>query len=59
MIYISTLNVIPLNDYGKICNSCRVYIVLVIVFVISISIINVLIYFHWYVKRIYTETKIY
>ena len=37
-----------LTDYGKICNSCRVYIVsLAIFFIISISISSVFIYFHW------------
>ena len=32
MIYNGTLNVIPLNDYGKICNSCTVYVVLLVTF---------------------------
>ena len=30
MIYNGTLNVIPLNNYEKICNSCTVYIVLLV-----------------------------
>ena len=50
MIYNGTL-----NNYGKICNSCTVYIVLlVILFIISISISSIFIYFHWYLKRRYT-----
>ena len=49
MIYNSTLNAIPLNDYGNICNSSTVYIVLLIEFFIrSISISSVFTYFHWY-----------
>ena len=44
MIYDGTL-----NDYGNICNSCTVYSVLLVIFVIiSISISSVFIYFHWY-----------
>ena len=42
IIYNGTLNV-----SGNICNSCTVYIVsLVILFIISLSISNVFIYFH-------------
>ena len=60
MIYNSTLNAIPLNDYEKICNSCTVYIVLLaIFFIVSISISSAFIYFHWYLKTRYTETTIY
>ena len=60
MIYSSTLNAIPLNDYRKICNTCPVYILLLTIFFIaSIGISSVLIYFHWYLKRRYTETTIY
>ena len=60
MIYNSTLNDIPLNDYRKICNFCTVYIVLLaIFFIISISISSVFIYFHWYLKGRFTETTIY
>ena len=55
MIYNSTL-----NDYGKIFNSCTVYIaVLDIFFIISIGISSVFIYFHWYLKRRYIEITIY
>ena len=55
MIYNSTL-----NDYKKICSSCIVCIILfVIFFIISIAISSVFIYFHWYLKRKYTETKTY
>ena len=54
-----TFNAIPLNDYGKICNSCIIYIVLLaIFFIISIS-ISSFFCFHWYLKRRYTETTIY
>ena len=47
-----TLDVIPLNVYKKVCNSCMVYIVLFVVFLItSICICSVFIYFHWYLKK--------
>ena len=60
MIYNGTLNAIPMNDYEQISNSCTVYVViLVIFFIISISISSVFIYFHWYLKRRYTEITIY
>ena len=60
MIYNDTLNAIPLNDYGKICNSCTVHIALLpMFFIISIIISSVFIYFHWYLKGRYTETTIY
>ena len=60
IIYNSTLNAIPLNDYRKTHNSCTVCIVLLaIFFIISISATSVFIYFHWYLKRRYTETIIY
>ena len=42
MIYNTTL-----NDYRKVCNSCKIYIVLLVVFfIIRISIISVFIYLH-------------
>ena len=43
MIYNSTL-----NDYEKICNSCTVYIVLIVIFFMIniISICSIFIYFH-------------
>ena len=55
MIYNDTL-----NDCGKICDSCTVYIIVlfVIFFSISKNISSVFIYFHWYLKRTYTETTI-
>ena len=54
-IYSSTLNAIPLNDYEKICNSCTVYIVLLVIFfIISISSSSVFICFNWYLKKRYT-----
>ena len=52
MFYNETLNAIPLNVYKKLCNSCVVYIVLFVVFLItSICICSVFIYFHWYLKK--------
>ena len=36
MIYNGTLNGIPLNNYEKICNSCTVFIVLLVIFVIVV-----------------------
>ena len=48
-----TLDIIPLNVYKKVCNSCAAYIVLFVVFLItSICICCVFIYFHWYLKKI-------
>ena len=41
-----------INDYEKICNSCSVYIVLLVIFfILRISISSVFIYFHWYLKK--------
>ena len=52
MLHNETLNVIPLNDYEKVCHSCTIYIVLFAVFFItSICIRSVFIYFHWYLKK--------
>ena len=49
-----------LNDYENLCNSCTVYIVLLVIFfIISIIINSVFIYFHRYLKRRYIETTIY
>ena len=46
-----SLNAIPFNVYKKVCNSCMVYIVLFVVFLItSICICCVFIYFYWYLK---------
>ena len=48
MIYKTTL-----NDYGRVCNSCTIYIVLfAIFFIISISISIAFIYFHWHLKKV-------
>ena len=45
MIYNGTLNT-------KVCNSCTIYIVLFVIFlIISISISSVFLYFHWYLKK--------
>ena len=41
------------NDFGKVCNSCTIYIVsFVTAFLIIISIKSAFTYFHWYLKRI-------
>ena len=41
-----------LNDYGKVCNSCAINIVLLVIyFLTSISIISAFIYFHWHLKK--------
>ena len=51
MLHNETLDVIPLNDYKKVCNSCTMYIVLFAVFFItSICISSVFIYFCWCLK---------
>ena len=40
------------NDYGNVCNSCTIYIVLfVIAFLIMIGISSEFVYFHWYLKN--------
>ena len=55
MIYNGTL-----NDYENVCNSCTIYIVLlVIAFLIIIGISSAHFYFYWYLKRINTERTIY
>ena len=52
MLHNETLDVIPSNDYKKVCNSCTIYIVLFAVFFIaSICISCVFMYFHWYLKK--------
>ena len=49
ILHLETLDVIPLNDYKKICNSCTIYIVLFAVFFItSICISSVFIHFQYY-----------
>ena len=41
-----------LNGYGRICNSCTVYIILLFIFfIISISINSAFIYFYWHLKK--------
>ena len=46
------MDAIPPNVYKKVCNSCLVYIVLFVVFLItSICICYVFIYSHWYLKK--------
>ena len=45
-------NAIPSNDYGEVCNSCTIYIVLLVIFVIiNISISSAFIYFYWSLKK--------
>ena len=49
-----------LSDSKNVCNSCTIYIVLILIaFLIIISISSAFLYFHWYLKRKYTETTIY
>ena len=49
MIYNKTLNV-SLSDYK--CNSCTLYIVLFVVFLVTSTVIGVVfIYFYWYSKK--------
>ena len=48
-----------LNDYGRVCKSCTIYIaLLVIFFIIIIRISSAFFYFHWYLKRSNTNTII-
>ena len=61
LIYNATL-----NDHGKVCSSCTVYMVLLVIFfIISIGISCAFIYFYWYLKKditninANTETVIY
>ena len=43
---------VTLNDYGSVCGSCTIYIVLfAITFLIIIGIRGAFIYFHWYLKK--------
>ena len=52
MIYNGTV-----NDYEDVCNSCEIYIVLFVIFlIISTSSSSVFIYFRWYLKRSDTNT---
>ena len=51
MIYNTTLNV-----DGSLCNSCTIYIILLVIFLVSISISSAFIYFYWYLKRRNTNT---
>ena len=52
LIYNATL-----NDHGKVCSSCTIYIVLLVIFfIISIVISCVFVCFHWYIKK--SNTKI-
>ena len=44
------LNVIPLNVYKKVCNSCLAYITLFVIFLIT-SIFIFQRYFYWYLKK--------
>ena len=46
------LHLSEINNYERICSSCIVYIVLLVIFfILSISISSVFIYFQWYLKR--------
>ena len=60
MLHNETLDVIPLNDYKKVCNFCTIYIVVFAVFFItSICISSVFIYFQWYLKKDNVRIKFY
>ena len=40
------------NDYGNVCNSCTIHIVLIVIaFLRIINISSTCFYFHWYLKR--------
>ena len=54
MLHNEILDVIPLNDYKKVCNSCTIYIVLFAVFFITsiLLVVFLFIYFHWYLKKV-------
>ena len=52
MLHNETLDMIPLNVYKKVCDSCTIYMVIfAIFFITSICISSVFIYFHWYLKK--------
>ena len=60
MFHNETLDVISLNDYKKVCNTCTIYIVLCAVFFItSICISSFFIYFQWYIKKKNLRIKFY
>ena len=41
------------NDYGKVCSSCIIYIVLFdIAFLITTGISSACFYFNWYLKKV-------
>ena len=48
-----------LNNYENVCDTCTIYTVLIVISFIKKLRISVFIYFHWYLKRRYTETTIY
>ena len=40
------------TDYGNVCSSCTIYVVLVVIFlIISIGISCTFVYFYWYLKQ--------
>ena len=53
MFHNEALDVIPLNNYKKVCGSCTTYTVLFAVFFLtSICISSAFIHFHCYLKKI-------
>ena len=55
-----SLNVIPLNVYKKVHNSCTTYIVFfAVLFITSICVSSVFIYFHWYFRKGNVRIKFY
>ena len=63
MFHNETLDVISLNDYKKVCNTCTIYTVLFAVFFITILAVFFLavffIYFQWYIKNKNLRIKFY
>ena len=60
MLHNETLDVTPLNDYKKVCNSRTIYKVLFAVFFITSKCIScVFMYFHWYLKKDNVRIKFY
>ena len=52
MIYKTTL-----NNYGNVCKSCTIYIVLLVIFFIISTSISTFTYFQWYLKKYKTEAN--
>ena len=58
-IYKNEMISVALNNYGSVCNSCGIYIVLfVVAFIIIISISSAFVCFDWYLKKSTTGVNI-